>query len=127
MLTIINTDLYLTRGDSAYLSIDVESQECRCSKPYNFTKGEKLYFTVKKNVRAKDFLFQKVYDSDVDGLPENNVVIFKISPEDTEALSFGKYMYDVELVTANKDKFTIIKPSLFEVLSEVTYSINEGE
>lgn len=126
MLTIINTDLYVTRGDSASLSVEIDVQKCRCSEPYYFTKGERLYFTVKKSTKTKDFLFQKVYDFDRDGSPDENTVVFKILPEDTENIPFGKYTYDVELITASKDKYTVIKPSLFEVLPEVTYSINEG-
>ena len=45
---------------------------------------------------------------------------FHIEPEDTKFLSFGKYLYDVELTTASGDVYTVIVPTTFEVLKEVT-------
>ena len=43
-----------------------------------------------------------------------------IRPEDTKELSFGKYLYDIQLTTADGDIYTVIPPTTFEILKEVT-------
>lgn len=40
---------------------------------------------------------------------------------DTNTLDFGKYKYDVQLTTESEEVYTIIEPSIFEILPEVTY------
>ena len=73
--------------------------------------GDILYFTVKKTAKDSDFLFQK-------SVTGSNSI--HIRPEDTADLSFGKYKYDVQLTTATGDVYTVIEPSTFEVMEEIT-------
>lgn len=40
---------------------------------------------------------------------------------DTHALEFGKYVYDVQIITEASDVYTVIGPCTFEILKEVTY------
>lgn len=70
-----------------------------------------LFFTVKKSAKDTNYLFQKK----VIGVNQ-----IHIKPEDTDNLSFGKYKYDVQLTTASGDVYTIIEPSIFEVMEEIT-------
>ena len=126
MLNIVGNDIYLTRGDTSYIEIDVSYAGYGCSKDYKFQEGDKLFFTVKQNFNMEDFLFQKVISfQDTDEI-ENGSVIIKIEPSDTNNLDFRSYIYDVELITSDGDKYTIVRPSLFEILPEVTYIENEG-
>ena len=46
---------------------------------------------------------------------------FKIEPEDTKALECTHYRYDIQLNKSNGDVFTVIPPSYFRILTEVTY------
>lgn len=39
----------------------------------------------------------------------------------THALEFGKYVYDVQIITEASDVYTVIGPCTFEILKEVTY------
>ena len=48
---------------------------------------------------------------------------FVIEPEDTSGLDFGNYVYDVELTLADGTVNTIIPPSTFKVMGEVTYGV----
>ena len=44
-----------------------------------------------------------------------------IAPNDTKNLSFGKYMYDLQIKYNNGLTLTVIKPSVFEIMEEVTW------
>ena len=107
MLYIEGNTIRLTRGDTAYLHIPLTSTE----GAYEMAPDDTLTLSVKKSTRDSEYTFQKVIKgSDV----------FRIDPSDTAETSFGKYTYDVQLQNSNGDIFTVIPPSTFEVLVEVT-------
>ncbi len=99
----------LTRGDTARLTVPITNQTN--NSEYTMESGDILYFTVKKSARDDGFLFQKT---------SRGANAIHIKPEDTETLSFGKYKYDVQLTTASGDVYTVIEPSTFEVMEEIT-------
>lgn len=99
----------LTRGDTARLTVPITNQTD--NGEYTMESGDILYFTVKKRAKDDDFLFQKSAEG-------SNAI--HIRPEDTGVLSFGKYKYDVQLTTATGDVYTVIEPSTFEVMEEIT-------
>ena len=66
---------------------------------------------IKRSVRDKDPSVQKVV---------TRSSIFRIQPTDTSKLSFGKYLYDVQITTEAGDVYTVIRPTTFELLTEVT-------
>lgn len=99
----------LTRGDTARLTVPIINMVD--SSEYSMESDDKLYFTVKKSAKDSEPLFQ----IEVKGL---NTI--HIKPEDTEGFLFGKYRYDVQLSTASGDVYTIIEPSTFEVMEEIT-------
>ena len=99
----------LTRGDTARLAIPITN--LANNGEYTMQSGDVLFFTVKKSAKDTDFLFQKE-------APGANAI--HIKPEDTANLSFGKYKYDVQLTTASGDVYTVIEPSVFEVMEEIT-------
>lgn len=103
-----NGSIYLTRGDSAYLTVVVKKE----NKFYQAQEGDVLHFSVKKDVTDKDYIIHKEFEVG------NSIVI---NPEDTKEQDFGKYVYDVQLSTANGDVFTIVEPSLFYIKEEVTH------
>ena len=107
MLYIEGNTIRLTRGDTAYLNVPLLASEGQ----YEMSPNDTLTLSVKRNTRDTEYLFQKI----VTGTNS-----FHIEPTDTAALSFGKYTYDVQLDTGNGDVFTVIPPSTFEVLAEVT-------
>lgn len=107
MLYIEGNTIRLTRGDTAYLDIPLVTSE----GAYEMNPEDTLTFSVKKTVRDADYIFQKVV---------TGTNTFHIEPADTVEMTFGKYVYDVELNTKDNDVFTVIPPSTFEVLVEVT-------
>lgn len=107
MFRIENDKIYLTRGDSAGFSVKLYDGE----EEYELQPGDQLTFTVRKTVYSPEIVIQKT-------LTDIEVPIF---PSDTNNLSFGDYVYDVQLNFANGDINTVIPPSLFQVMEEVTY------
>lgn len=109
MLYIDDKTIKLTRGDTARLIVPITN--LANNGEYTMESGDILYFTVKKTAKDSDFLFQK-------SVTGSNSI--HIKPEDTADLSFGKYKYDVQLTTATGDVYTVIEPSTFEVMEEIT-------
>ena len=103
-----NGTIRLTRGDTARLIVPIENEVTHQS--YDMLSTDILKFTIKKTVKDYVPLVQKVVTG-------SNV--FHILPADTHKLDFGKYVYDVELTTGT-DVYTVIEPSCFEVMKEVT-------
>ena len=107
MLEIRGTAIYLTRGDSAYIGINLRTGDME----YQLMEGDRLTFTVRKDPYSKQKLIEKTLTEPV----------ISLRPEDTEGLSFGIYHYDVELKFQNGDVNTVIPVSEFHVEKEVTY------
>lgn len=119
MLKIQKNYIYLTRGDTAYLTIELEDDD-------EFGVGDAVAFNVKSTLRDEaNYLIHK----EIAVTQKSNTLEVKIEPEDTAKMSYGQYYYDVQLKRANGDVFTIITPDdntaipNFKLLKEVT--INE--
>ena len=100
--------IQLTRGDTARLTVTITNDN---GEAYEIQNGDKLTLTLKKTVKdAEPVMTKTITGTD----------IFHIEPSDTSGLSFAKYKYDVELTTFDGDVYTVIPPSTFEILEEVT-------
>lgn len=102
-----NNNIFLTRGDTAVLLLSVVDSE---GTPYDFS-NDTVQLTVKTSVYTDDLVFQK-------NITNGH---FEIEPADTSDLPYGKYFYDVQIVTPNDKVYTVIPPKEFYVLSEVNF------
>jgi len=109
VLYISGSNIKMTRGDTVYLTIPLKLSTG--AEAYEMQPGDTLTLSVKRCTRDDEYLLQKVVDGD-------NTI--HIEPIDTSSLPFGKFKYDVELVTSDGDVFTVIPSSTFELLEEVT-------
>ena len=106
MLTIKGNDIHLTKGDSAYLNVEITNDD---GTPYAIKEGDTLTMTVKATNGTK--IFSKTvqaYESII------------LEPKDTAEVGVGRYKYDIQLNTENQ-VYTIISVSSFfieEGLSE---------
>ena len=100
----------LTRGDTARLEITIENS--LDGTEYLMDPNDILTFTIKKSVKDSESLVNK---------ESRGHNAFHIEPNDTSELSFRKYFYDVQLTRANGDVYTVIVPTTFEIMKEVTY------
>lgn len=110
MLYIDNNVIRLTRGDTARISVPITNDLTGTS--YDMSPSDKLTITIKK--RETDA--QAVMTKTVIGTNS-----FHIVPSDTSNLAFGPYVYDVQLETESGDIYTVIVPTMFELLREVTW------
>lgn len=100
----------LTRGDTAWLPVRITNTATNEEHP--LTDKDTLTLTVRKHCLNTNACLQKTL------VGEN---IFHIEPKDTADLAFGRYKYDVQLTTAAGDVYTVIAPTGFEIMQEVTY------
>lgn len=96
----------LTRGDSLDIRIDLADED---GEPYELREGDELTLTVKRDTSSPRALITK-HGQDV-----------TFAPADTEGLDYGTYWYDVQLTSADGRVCTVVRPSEFRVLEEVTW------
>lgn len=105
-----NGEIGLTRGDTARLTITI-TNEAADGGAYEIQATDVLTLSLKKSVNDAEYAFQKRVEG---------TNAFKIEPQDTSELAFGKYRYDVQLTTVEGDVYTVIPPTVFEIMQEVT-------
>lgn len=96
----------MIRGDTAEFDIELIDDE---GDVYVLVPGDVITFTVKKNTSSSDVLIQKEGPH------------ISIEPEDTSSLAYGSYKYDVQFTAANGSVDTVIPPTTFKILEEVTW------
>lgn len=107
-MTVNGTNISMTRGDSESIRVSLSNS--------TFSPGDKVELTVRREPTHPTKLIHKTVTEFEDGK-----AVIRIQPEDTGAIPFGSYVYDIQLTRADGTVYTIIKPSTFSVLTEVTY------
>lgn len=111
-MEINGKNIRLVRGDSD--SITVQLSEGNEAKP--LVVGDRVYFTVKKSPYESAKVLQKTITEFVDGK-----AIIPITHDDTKDMEFKSYVYDIQITFADGTVKTIVPPSQFEIMPEVTY------
>lgn len=108
MFKISNKTISITRGDTGTFSLTIKNAN---GETYDYS-NDTVLFTVKKDTNAELPLIQKtvVYGE--------NIII---EPSDTSELAYGDYVYDIQVTTEDDVVDTIIPPSKFVILPEVTF------
>lgn len=107
-------NISMTRGDTEFM--DVVMIDKPTGNLLKFEEGDTVYFSVKRTVNDFEYIIQKKIVDFEDGIAK---VI--ISHEDTRYLEYGRYVYDVQVTDKNGIVSTIVRPSIFEIATEVTY------
>lgn len=105
---ITGSTIALTRGDT--LQITLELKDIR-GETYEPAEGDKIRFLMKKDYASPTVLIEKDIPTDT--------LTFAIQPEDTKSLSFGAYVYDIQLTTGEGLVDTVIPRGVFRILEEV--------
>lgn len=120
MKVVVNNDktisLSMVRGDTEAFSIDLTKKDGSNIVDLPFQSGDTVYFTVKKSTRHTEFLLQKI----ITDFPEG-IAFIPINPKDTKFLTYGTYVYDIQVTFADGTVKTIIQKSPFSLLEEVTF------
>ena len=118
MLKISNTKIFITRGDSAYIDINISNPD---GSKYELQDGDSIQCQVRTAANTGMLLINASTDNEKLYVDDDGAVVWHISPEDTRGLDIGTYCYDVQLTTAVGDVFTFIDNSVFKVTDEVTW------
>ena len=110
MFYVNGTNIKLTRGDSATLSVALDG--------YTMQDGDALTLSCKVDPSKTEYLFQLTADS---------TQTFAFEPETTAGLDFGAYRYDIQLTTSGGEIYTVIPVSSFTVMEEVTCPVQQEE
>lgn len=105
-LTVHGQSLVLMRGDTGVLRLNLTTD----GEPYELADGDTAVLTVKKNLKAKTALLQKTLENG----------LFYFTHEDTQALPAGTYVYDVQVTLADGQVYTVLGPSTYRLLPDVT-------
>lgn len=108
MFKVNDNNIRMIRGDSGVFNISITDINGR---NVELTDSDVLTFTLRRTVRNPTIILQKIIAGGV----------LDIKPADTEGLTFGAYVYDIELKRADGYVDTVIPPHEFLLLEEVTY------
>ena len=98
----------ITRGDSLTVNVSLTDQD---GFPYEPVEGDQVIFTMKKSAAAETVLIQKEINI--------NTLTISFVESDTENYAFGNYVYEVEVITAQNDHYTVIKNAPFIITEEL--------
>lgn len=108
MFKVDNNNIRMIRGDSGVFTIIITDTN---GIPVELTDSDVLTFTLRRTARDPTIVLQKIITSGE----------LNIEPVDTEGLTFGAYIYDIELKRADGYVDTVIPPHKFLLMEEVTY------
>ena len=97
----------IVKGDTAIFDVNISD--------YNFVEGDKVYFTVKKNVDDVGNTIQKIVSTF-----EGNKAKIVLCKEDTN-IPVGVYLYDIQCSLVNGMVDTVVLPTKFENLGGITH------
>lgn len=116
MLKINGNKISLTRGDSAYITLTINTE----NGVYELNEGDEVRVQVRDAPNIGELLFDGNIEI-VDG-----EIVWHIYPHQTSELDVDSYFWDAQLETSNGDIFTFIPSSPFKLTDEVTMPNGEG-
>ena len=111
MLKISGNKISLTRGDSAYITLSINTD----NGTYELNDGDEVRVQVRDFPNTGELLFDGNIEMGLDG-----EIVWHIYPAQTTDLEVKTYYWDAQLETSNGDIFTFIPASPFKLLDEVT-------
>lgn len=102
-------NIFLTRSDTCSLKLSVVDDN---DTPYDYS-NDLVQLTIKTNTYTPVIVIQKNIVGDT----------FKIDPDDTKNLQYGRYLYDVQIITNSNDVYTVIGPCNFVLNDEVNFNV----
>lgn len=106
--SVNGTTITLTRGDTFKAQIIIHD---RAGNVYTPIEGDSVRFALKAKITDPEPL--AVIDIPID------TMMLIIKPEHTSGLSFGSYIYDIQLTKVNGDVDTFITASKLKLTEEV--------
>jgi hypothetical protein len=114
MLKISGNKIYLTRGDTMILQLNILDPD---GEEYTPTETDRIFFRVKRAASTSKVLIEKEIDV--------STMLLQLDEEDTMDFKFASYVYEIELVTESNYHFTVIENEVFEIGKELEIHNNE--
>ena len=112
-------DFEFPRGDTCPVKFDVVDNN---GNALDLSTVSEIYFTLKKNYNTATAILQKKYTTG--GITvEGNVGSLVLTHDDTKELSYGRYVYDIQIVSGTYVK-TIVLGEI-TLTNESTHYANE--
>lgn len=111
-------DFEVTRGDTLPITFDLKDYEKKA-----LTEFDEIYFTMKKNTNTTEFILQKRLSKGQIELVDEENFAFELAHKDTANLSYGKYAYDIQIVSGDYVATPYI--GTITLTKEVTFISNE--
>ena len=108
MVRVEGTTITMTRGDTARISVFITDAE---GESYTPGSQDTIRFAMKKDFKEGDPLL-------LINIPIDTMMLV-INPEDTKNLSYGSYVYDIELTTEAGVVDTFIDRAKLKLTEEV--------
>lgn len=112
-------DMEFVRGDTCPITFSITDSQ---DNILDDLEGANIYFTVKVSYSEPSFLIQKTYNGGTITKDGDNYSL-TILPTDTENLEYGRYVYDICVVSQDL-KATIVRGTI-TLGNEATFAINE--
>lgn len=110
-----NNTVKLTRGDTLLLRVELTVD----GAAYVPEPGDSIRFALRRDdMDIKKTAFRDSSTLIVKDIPTDTLLL-RLNPEDTKALPFGEYVYDIQLTRDDGFVNTFIADSRFELLREV--------
>lgn len=106
--SVSGTTITLTRGDTFVATIAINQFD---GQPYTPVEGDSVRFAMKSSYADIKPLLVK-------DIPITTMLLV-LEPEDTADLTFGKYVYDIQLTTADGVVSTFIAKAIIRITEEV--------
>lgn len=108
MLSITDTDITLTRGDSLQIQLTLT----KAHETYVPAAGDVIKFYLSSNYKGNTN-----YQSYVSKTIDNSTLILELAPEDTASMKYGTYFYQLEITYADGEVDTFLE-GLFTLKGE---------
>ena len=105
MLQVQGTNISMIRGDTGTIDVNISAN----GVPYQILDTDKIVFSVKKSYDTDAYAMQKTAESGK----------IKLLHTDTNELSTGNYVWDMQITTTDGD-VAMIGPGKLKILPDVT-------
>ena len=112
MLKLSGTKISLTKGDSAYITINICKKD---GSPYILQEGDEVSIQVRHEPNGGELLFNGI-TTDV----SEDKFVWYIRPEDTKDAEIKVYYWDAQIKTIEGDVYTFIPMTTLRLTDEVT-------
>ena len=112
-------DFEFPRGDTCPIKFSVKDSN---GSEIDLSQADEIYFTVKKNYNTSTAILQKKLTSD-EITVEGSTGTLVLTHDDTKTLSYGRYVYDIQIVSGDYVKTVVLGE--ITLTNESTHYANE--